>query len=60
MPTADVFARMRVNQASPDLTAKCGVSQNENGVERVITATRRQNFLMPARHNRAFPLLELA
>ena len=51
---------MRINQALPDLTAKCGVSQDENGVERFITATRRQNFLMPARRNRAFPLLELA
>lgn len=60
VPTADFFARMRVNQASPDLTAKYGVSQNENGVERFITATRRQNFLMPPRRNRAFPLLELA
>lgn len=59
VPTADFFRRMRDNQASLDLTSKYSVSQNENGLERFITATRRQNFLMPPRRNRAFPLLEL-
>ena len=30
------------------------------GLERFLTATRRQNFLVPPRRNRAFPLVELA
>jgi hypothetical protein len=29
-----------------------------NGPERFITATRRQNFLVPPRRHRAFPLAE--
>ena len=59
VPSGDFFNTMRRNQASPDLVSKYGVSQYENGVERFITATRRQNFLMPPRRNRAFPLLEM-
>ncbi len=33
---------------------------DDNGLERFITATRRQNFLVPPRRQRAFPLIELA
>jgi hypothetical protein len=29
-------------------------------LERFMTATRRQNFLVPPRRHRAFPMLELA
>ncbi|HEY5002023.1 MAG TPA: hypothetical protein VII61_02645 [Ktedonobacteraceae bacterium] len=36
-----------------------GVHGDDNGLERFITATRRQNFLVPSRAHRAFPLLEL-
>ena len=59
MPTADFFARMRRNQASLDLVRKYGVDDENNGLERFITATRRQNFLVPPRRHRAFPLLEM-
>jgi hypothetical protein len=59
-PTASFFAEMRRNQASPDLVKKYGVVATENGLERFITATRRQNFLAPPRSRRAFPLVELA
>ncbi len=59
VPTADFFATMRKNQASLDLVRKFGVASDDNGVERFITATRRQNFLTPPRRHRAFPLLEL-
>jgi hypothetical protein len=31
----------------------------DNGLERFLTTTRRQNFLVPPRRNRAFPLVEL-
>lgn len=60
VPTADFFTRMRRNQASLDLVQKHGVASDDNGLERFITATRRQNFLVPPRRHRSFPLLELA
>jgi hypothetical protein len=59
VPTAEFFRAMRVNQASLDLVQQFGVADEDNGLERFITATRRQNFLLPPRRNRAFPLIEL-
>jgi hypothetical protein len=59
LPTADFFAAMRRNQASTDLVQR-GVPEQNQGIERFLTATRRQNFLVPPRRNRAFPLTELA
>jgi hypothetical protein len=59
VPTADFFATMRSNQASLDLANQFAVDEDENGLERFITATRRQNYLIPPRRHRAFPLLEL-
>ena len=58
VPTADFFATMRRNQASPDLAEQYDVPARNQGLERFITATRRQNFLVPPRLHRAFPLLE--
>jgi hypothetical protein len=60
VPTADFFATMRRNQASLDLQKQFKVSPTDNGLERFITATRRQNFLIPPRRHRAFPFAELA
>ncbi len=60
VPTADFFVNMRRNQASLDLAARYGVPSRNLGLERFTTATRRQNFLVPPRRHRAFPLLELA
>jgi hypothetical protein len=59
VPTAEFFRVMRVNAAALDLQAQFGVNPLDNGLERFITATRRQNFLAPPRRHRAFPLLEL-
>jgi hypothetical protein len=59
VPTADFFATMRRNQASLDLAQQYNVPPENLGLERFITATRRQNFLVPPRRHRAFPLLEL-
>ena len=53
------FATMRRNQASPDLAQQYKVPAANHGLERFLTATRRQNFLVPPRRNRAFPLVEL-
>lgn len=71
-PTADFFQKMRANVAMIDLLAKADggteanvpagvnpIAMKDNGLERFITATRRQNFLIPPRRHRAFPLLEL-
>lgn len=60
MPTADFFRRMRENQAALDLVARREVARTNNGIERFVTPTRRQNFLMPPRRHRAFPLLEFS
>jgi hypothetical protein len=60
VPTAEFFRVLRVNQASLDLVSQFGVAADDNGLERFLTATRRQNFLIPPRRHRAFPLVELA
>jgi hypothetical protein len=60
VPTADFFRTMRINQASLDLQEEFDVAASDNGLERFLTATRRQNFLIPPRRHRAFPLVELA
>jgi hypothetical protein len=59
VPTADFFRTMRRNQASLDLQERYQVEEDENGLERFLTTTRRQNFLVPPRRHRSFPLLEL-
>lgn len=58
VPTAEFFRVLRDRQASLDLQHRFGVEPDDNGVERFLTATRRQNFLIPPRRHRAFPLAE--
>ncbi|MFD5428562.1 hypothetical protein [Streptomyces sp. NPDC127084] len=58
VPTAEFFRAMRRNQASLDLAEQNDVAEDENGLERFLTATRRQNFLTPPRLHRSFPLVE--
>ena len=57
-PTAEFFRQMRVNVAAQDLQVQFNVDPDDNGLERFITATRRQNFLIPPRAVRSFPLTE--
>jgi hypothetical protein len=60
VPTAEFFRVMRVNTAAQDLQAQFLAGQDDNnGFERFITSTRRQNFLTPPRRHRSFPLVEL-
>lgn len=59
VPHSDFFRDMRVNQASLDLVNANQIPTEDNGLERFITATRRQNFLCPPRRHRSFPLIEL-
>lgn len=42
-----------------DASEQMKIVVDANGLERFITATRRQNFLIPPRRHRAFPLIEL-
>ena len=67
VPTAEFFRQMRISagalqfQATQDANGNAtslGVHSDDNGLERFLTATRRQNFLIPPRRNRAFPLVE--
>jgi hypothetical protein len=58
-PSADFFATLRRNQASLDLLDQFNLEEEDHGLERFLTATRRQNFLIPPRRHRAFPLIEL-
>jgi hypothetical protein len=58
-PSADFFATLRNSQGSIDLLTKYNLDEEDHGLERFITATRRQNFLIPPRRHRAFPLIEL-
>jgi len=58
MPTAESFRQMRVNSAAQDFQVRFKVDPDDNGLERFVTATRRQNFLIPPRAVRAFPLVE--
>ena len=60
VPTAEFFRKMRADSAALDLQEEFGVNPLDNGLERFMTATRRQNFLCPPRRTRAFPLLEMA
>jgi hypothetical protein len=57
-PSSDFFAQLRRSQASVDLLDEFDLEEEDHGLERFITATRRQNFLVPPRRHRAFPLVE--
>ena len=74
VPTAEFFRVMRINAASQDFVETGGSNggtarsvpagikpsdDEDDGLERFMSATRRQNFLVPPRRHRAFPLLEL-
>jgi hypothetical protein len=60
VPTAEVFERMRRYQAATDLATAFNVPARNNGIDSFMTATRRQNFLVPPRQHRAFPLVEVS
>jgi hypothetical protein len=57
--SSDFFATLRRNQGSLDLLDQFDLEEEDHGLERFITATRRQNYLIPPRRHRAFPLIEL-
>jgi hypothetical protein len=57
-PSADFFSTMRANTSAVDLLLKYNLDEEDHGLERFTTATRRQNYLIPPRRHRAFPLIE--
>lgn len=68
VPSAEFFRQLRVSAGGlPFQIAEAGfggsatgtVPAEDNGLERFLSATRRQNFLVPPRVHRAFPLVEL-
>jgi hypothetical protein len=70
VPSSEFFRQMRVSAGAQNLFAQFGqpndpngtsggVQFADNGLERFLTATRRQNFLVPPRRHRSMPLLEL-
>ena len=56
---ASSFASLRRSQGSVDLLNQFALEEEDHGLERFITATRRQNYLIPPRRHRSFPLIEL-
>ena len=60
-PYAELRLRaLRIGVTAQDLQHQfLDDEDDDNGLERFITATRRQNFLVPPRRHRAFPLIEL-
>jgi hypothetical protein len=58
--TSQVFHRSRIAMDGADVVSKYHLPPAANGINAFIRATRRQNFLVPPRAHRAFPLLELS
>lgn len=58
-PGSWLFHRSRMGMADPALTARYGLAATAYGINDFIHTTRRQNFLVPPRAHRAFPLVEL-
>jgi hypothetical protein len=60
LATAQLFQSMRTGMAAQNLMAEfLGGESSDNGLERHITSTRRQNFVVPPRRHRSFPLTEI-
>ncbi|HYS40442.1 MAG TPA: hypothetical protein VEO01_32905 [Pseudonocardiaceae bacterium] len=57
-PTSEFFRQLRINVGAQDLQVKFKVDPDDNGLERFITTTRRQNFLTPPRNVRSLPGIE--
>ena len=59
VPTAQVFHASRQAMDAAALARRYGLDPHANGINAFLTVTRRQNFLVPPRRHRAFPLLEI-
>ena len=57
-PGSEIFHRSRRAMDAADLTSTHALLASANGINSFIRATRRQNYLVPPRRHRAFPLIE--
>jgi hypothetical protein len=58
-PSAQHFEKMRREMDSQDLKARHGLAEENLGFTKMLTTTHRQNYLLPPRAHRSFPLAEL-
>ncbi|MGH2514057.1 MAG: DUF7405 family protein, partial [Ktedonobacterales bacterium] len=59
-PGSQIFHQSRQSMDAADLAQQYDIATSANGINSFITTTRRQNFLVPPRVHRAFPLVELS
>jgi len=59
-PGSPVFQQSRQAMDATAIAKDEHIAPNANGINAFIHATRRQNFLVPPRAHRAFPLIELS
>ncbi|MGH2486889.1 MAG: DUF7405 family protein, partial [Ktedonobacterales bacterium] len=59
VPTAQVFHASRMAMDATAIAQRYQLTSAANGINAFLTVTRRQNYLVPPRRHRAFPLLEL-
>lgn len=58
-PGSYIFHQSRTAMDATDVAKRYEIASAANGINAFIHATRRQNFLVPPRRHRAFPLVEL-
>jgi hypothetical protein len=58
-PSSQHYERMRREMDSQDLKARHNLADDNLGFTKMLVTTHRQNYLLPPRAHRAFPLAEL-
>ena len=58
-PGAQIFHQSRLSMDATDVAQQYGIAPRANGINAFLRVTRRQNYLVPPRAHRAFPLVEL-
>ncbi len=58
-PGSRIFHQSRQGMDATDIAQRHGIPSHANGINAFLHVTRRQNFLVPPRAHRAFPLVEL-
>jgi hypothetical protein len=58
-PSAQHYEKMRLEMDSQDLKARHHLADDDLGFTKMLLTTHRQNFLLPPRAHRSFPLAEL-
>jgi hypothetical protein len=57
-PSAQHYEKMRLEMDSADLQQRYNLPDENVGFTKFLTTTHRQNFLLPPRAHRSFPLAE--